>query len=107
MTLTYRWAGVTDTGKTRTENQDSVYPEGLGEGTNGSWQPQMALAVIRAVTLRAGALSMRSRRHLRGSVVRNSSEPPTIGSSPIVEHTITSEALFDPGHEHCCHLGVG
>jgi protein phosphatase len=35
MTLTYRWAGVTDMGKTRTENQDSVYPEGLGEGRSG------------------------------------------------------------------------
>jgi protein phosphatase len=35
MTLTYRWAGITDTGKTRTENQDSVYPDGLGEGSSG------------------------------------------------------------------------
>lgn len=35
MTYTYRWAGVTDAGKTRTENQDSVYPEGLGEGSIG------------------------------------------------------------------------
>jgi serine/threonine protein phosphatase PrpC len=33
--VTYRWAGITDTGKTRTENQDSVYPEGLGEGSSG------------------------------------------------------------------------
>jgi protein phosphatase len=35
MTLTYRWAGITDMGKTRTENQDSVYPEGLGDGPSG------------------------------------------------------------------------
>ena len=35
MTVAYRWAGVTDTGRKRTENQDSVYPEGLGEGTSG------------------------------------------------------------------------
>lgn len=35
MTVTYRWAGATDTGKVRTENQDSVYPEGLGEGASG------------------------------------------------------------------------
>jgi serine/threonine protein phosphatase PrpC len=35
MTLTYRWAGITDVGKTRTENQDSVYPDGLGEGSSG------------------------------------------------------------------------
>jgi serine/threonine protein phosphatase PrpC len=33
--VTYRWAGITDTGKTRTENQDSVYPEGLGEASSG------------------------------------------------------------------------
>jgi serine/threonine protein phosphatase PrpC len=35
MTLTYRWAGITDVGKTRIENQDSVYPDGLGEGSSG------------------------------------------------------------------------
>ncbi len=35
MTLAYQWAGLTDTGKTRTENQDSVYPEGLGAGSSG------------------------------------------------------------------------
>jgi len=35
MTVAYRWAGITDTGKSRTENQDSVYPEGLGEGSSG------------------------------------------------------------------------
>ena len=35
MTVSYRWAGVTDTGKTRTENQDSVYPEGLGARSSG------------------------------------------------------------------------
>jgi serine/threonine protein phosphatase PrpC len=35
MTLTYLWAGITDMGKTRTENQDSVYPEGFGEGSSG------------------------------------------------------------------------
>jgi serine/threonine protein phosphatase PrpC len=35
MTRTYRWAGITDTGKTRTENQDSVYPVGLGAGASG------------------------------------------------------------------------
>jgi len=35
MTVAYRWAGITDTGKTRTENQDSVYPEGPGEGPSG------------------------------------------------------------------------
>jgi serine/threonine protein phosphatase PrpC len=35
MTYTYRWAGATDVGKARSENQDSVYPEGLGEGSSG------------------------------------------------------------------------
>ena len=35
MILAYSWAGITDTGKTRTENQDSVYPEGVDEGSNG------------------------------------------------------------------------
>ena len=35
MTVTYRWAAITDTGKTRSENQDSVFPEGLGEGSSG------------------------------------------------------------------------
>jgi serine/threonine protein phosphatase PrpC len=35
MTLTYLWAGITDMGKTRTENQDSVYPDGLVEGSSG------------------------------------------------------------------------
>jgi protein phosphatase len=35
MTVAYRWAGITDTGRTRTENQDSVYPEGPGDGTSG------------------------------------------------------------------------
>ena len=35
MSVFYRWAGVTDTGKTRTENQDSVHPEGLGAGSSG------------------------------------------------------------------------
>ena len=35
MTLIYRWAGITDMGKTRTENQDSVYPDGLGEWSSG------------------------------------------------------------------------
>lgn len=31
----YRWAGLTDVGKTRTENQDSVLPAGSGEGSVG------------------------------------------------------------------------
>ena len=35
MTVAYGWAGITDTGETRTNNQDSVYPEGLGEGESG------------------------------------------------------------------------
>jgi len=35
MTVAYRWAGITDTGKTRTENQDSVYPEGFADGASG------------------------------------------------------------------------
>jgi serine/threonine protein phosphatase PrpC len=35
MTVSYRWAGMTDTGRTRTENQDSVLPEGAGEGSGG------------------------------------------------------------------------
>jgi serine/threonine protein phosphatase PrpC len=35
MTVQFRWAGITDTGRTRTENQDSVYPEGLGEASSG------------------------------------------------------------------------
>jgi serine/threonine protein phosphatase PrpC len=35
MTVSYRWAGMTDTGRTRTENQDSVLPDGVGEGSRG------------------------------------------------------------------------
>jgi protein phosphatase len=35
MSVAYRWATITDTGKTRTENQDSAYPKGLGEGESG------------------------------------------------------------------------
>jgi len=35
MTVAYRWAGITDVGKTRSENQDSVYPEGSGAGASG------------------------------------------------------------------------
>jgi len=35
VTVAYRWAGATDTGRTRTENQDAVLPVGIGEGTSG------------------------------------------------------------------------
>ena len=30
---TYRWAGGTDVGRTRTENQDAILPDGPGEGS--------------------------------------------------------------------------
>ena len=33
--VAYRWAGLTDVGIVRSENQDSVLPEGSGEGSSG------------------------------------------------------------------------
>ena len=33
MTVTYRWAGATDVGRRRSENQDAVLPDGTGAGS--------------------------------------------------------------------------